>query len=143
MTITRHPYYAETLEQLAEKCGPDAEAALANVHWSAICTWLMHAPAKGALSNPMVAAIRSVGLARDHDRSRLCYPDHTGRRHRCPFADQTPEAKADALRLAAETRADWEKAGKPHLTRDRLKSEQQYVHACRAAAAKRLREAAV
>lgn len=90
----------------------------------------MNSPSEGALTNPMQVASLSVLLCCDHDRVRLGYPHYIdGKSHNDPLASLSPGVQAEARLVAAETFADWERAGGVGITNDRLKRMQQYIQA--------------
>jgi hypothetical protein len=125
------PYYAQTLDQLRVKCGEHGDAAVADAEWASIYRWLSKSDYDGNrnLSNPLPVVEAVTFMMREHDRARLNYPHRTGRASRLALNDLTPESRAEAELVAAETLADWEKAGKPGLTRTGIKKVQSYFRA--------------
>jgi hypothetical protein len=119
--------FAQTLDDLREKCREHGEAAVAEARWGAITVWLMK---EGYEQFPGAAISVAVNLLRDDDRERLGYPHHAGKpiASRLPFL--SPDTQAEARRLAAEARAAWERAGSPYLTPKRITDEHQYIQAC-------------
>jgi hypothetical protein len=136
-------YYAETLEDLAIKLGEHGPAAVSATRWSSVIVWMMKMPwpRDGILSNPYPLASKAVSLVQRHEMASLGYPHHAGEEFVSPMDDLPAFAWQGIMSAALETMTDWEQAGYPYLTLDRIKSTQQYVQSCVYHARKR-REAA-
>ena len=118
---------ASTLDQLADRCGQYGPAARQDAQWSAAIVWLMNAP-PGAPYASAVASL-SLNLCQMEDRVNLGYPSLSGK----PFYSRLPnlsaESRAEAIRTAAETMAQWVEAGRPYLHRI-IQRRHKYIHAC-------------
>lgn len=131
--FVRHNLYASTLEELRDKCGPHGDAAVQEVLWWAVSGWLMRDLSIGdpLLSNPMRVAVTSVVLVQTSDRVRLGYPSGIdGKPHDDRLPALSPDSQAEARLVASETMADWERAGRPGITADRIRAVQQFVQVC-------------
>lgn len=130
----RTTLFARTLSELKAKCdeyGGHGEAAVAEAQWGAITAWLMglHNAGPDILTNPMPVAWEAVSLLRDDDRVRLGWPHHAGKQFVSLLPRLSPESADEARKVAAETHADWDRAGRPHLTPESIKREQSYIAA--------------
>jgi hypothetical protein len=133
--FNRYRMFSTTLDQLRADCGEHGEVAVRDALWGAVSTWLLHGPDYGALTNPMRVAIVSVILCRDHDRLRLNFPlSASSEAITDVLPSLSPDAQAEARLVAAETFADWERAGRPGITSKRMRSAHQYIMACTQAA---------
>ncbi|MBL0114281.1 MAG: hypothetical protein IPP45_01925 [Sphingomonadales bacterium] len=131
--FVRHNIFATTLYELRDKCGPNGEAAVQEAQWSIIMAWLMRDVCgdSPALSSPYRVVLMSVMLVQDSDRVRLGYPlGSNGKPHDNRLPALSPECQAEARLVASETMADWERAGHPGITANRLKTIQQFISAC-------------
>ena len=131
--FVRHNFYASTLDELRDKCGPHGEAAVQEALWCMVMVWLMREASddETALTNPMRVATTSVMLVQTNDRVRLGYPSGIDAK---PHDDRLPalsqDCQAEARLVAAETMTDWERAGRPGITANRIKQVHQFVMAC-------------
>jgi hypothetical protein len=122
-----------TLEELRDRLGELGDAAVAETKWRAISVWLMRMPADpdpAVLSNLVRVAGSATTLMAEHDRAQLGYPHHAGSKFSSPLPYLSEGSAAEARRVADETVAEWERAGRPHLDHARIASTFQYVHAC-------------
>ena len=123
--------FPRTLNELQKQCREFGRAAVADVQWHCVLTWLMNGPHEADLSNPAAVAMTAAQLVRDRERVRLGMPRHDGKAWDQPLLDQlSPEVQAEAERTAAETRADWTKAGRQHLGERAIKVGYQHLVAC-------------
>lgn len=122
--------FATTLEELRVKCGKHGEAAVQDFMWSTVLAWTSSVLPTSALTNSGRVVCTSVVLCQNADRVRLEYPSLSGIPPDDRLARLSPDAQAEARLVAAETLADWERAGRPYLTASRFKMEQQYILAC-------------
>lgn len=130
-SFVRYSYYATTLDELRDKCGPHGDAAVQEAVWAAIATWLMNDPEAGCLTNPNRVASTAVTLVQISDRARLDYPSGiAGTPHDDRLPAMSPDVQAEARLVATETMADWERAGRPGITPERIKQIHQFVAAC-------------
>jgi hypothetical protein len=91
----------------------------------------MNGPAESALTNANSVASLSVRLVQDSDRIRLGWPRHDGKEWPPAALEYlSPDVREEAEIVAAETLADWRKAGRPHLGSDRFKATYQYLISC-------------
>ena len=129
-----------TLEELAALSRDYGAAAVAEVQWAAIVVWLMKSyPLPAGLRNPLTVAQSALGMVQEYDRYRLGWPCWRGNDRRSPVLNGLSlDCQREAKLVAAETLADWESAGCPHLDTDRLKSAYQYLTSCPAFIAKYL-----
>jgi hypothetical protein len=126
---------ADTLDSLREKCGAYGEAAVANARWGAIGVWLMKSYGESGLTNPYRVASNAIMLCEEEDKLRLGFPlclCADCRSHARPVILPTlsPDVQAEARRVAAETVADWERAGQPYLTAERIRDTHKFIMAC-------------
>jgi hypothetical protein len=127
-------FYAVTIEALRAKCGSHGEAAVADVEWGAVCRWLLNDETDGVdrLGKPKRAVNAAIAMAREHDRARLGYPHWRADAFRLALNGLSPTAKNEIAKIIAETRANWENAGRPGLTAQSIKATQQYINALQA-----------
>ena len=127
----RFSFYATTLDELRDKCGPHGDAAVQEALWSVVATWLMNDPEAGCLTNPMLVASTALTLVQISDRVRLGYPSGiAGKPHTDRLPILSPDVQAEARLVASETMADWERAGRPGITSERIKHIHQFVARC-------------
>lgn len=70
-------------------------------------------------------------MVREHDRIRLGWPRHDGKPWDTPKLHfLSPDVREEAELVAAETFSDWERAGKPYMGRDTIKSTYKALVAC-------------
>jgi hypothetical protein len=131
--------HAEALAELGAKCGEHGTAAIAAARWGAIGVWLMSMGRSDdhALSNPLPLASKAVYMLSRHDRACLGYPHHDGHEHVSPMDDLPSFAWEGIMQAGLETMTDWERAGCPHLNRERIQTVRLYVHASLRNAAER------
>lgn len=127
-------YWAETLEELSAKCGQYGPAAAAHAKWDAIRRWATGCMGRDRLpplANPRDVVSVAIDFASAADAGRLGYPNWDGEPVK-PGAlyALSPESQREAMRVAAETEAQWEAAGRPHLTAKNLQYIQQYIYGC-------------
>lgn len=131
--FVRYSLYATTLEELANVCEGVGEAAVQETLWSAVMAWLMRDTwgNPDMVSNPLAVASTSVVLVQTNDRVRLGYPSGIdGKPHDDRLPALSPDCQAEARLVASETMADWERAGRLHMTANRIKTIQQFVQVC-------------
>jgi hypothetical protein len=118
------------LEQLRVKCREYGEAAVIDAKWTAIGSWLMKSgyDAPSQLRNPYRLVSAVISMCREQDRARTGYPHWKGGTFRLALDELSPDSREEALRVAEETVADWEKVGRPGLTAKRFKTVQQHIH---------------
>lgn len=116
----------QSLEQLGEWAEGHGPAAVAAARWGAVSTWLMWSPE--GLSNPVPVATLAVDLCQQEDRVRLGYPALTGIPFISTLSGYSTEAQQEARLVAADTVADWKRAGSPHLLPS-MERTQKYIHA--------------
>lgn len=125
-----------TLDELRERFG-DGAAYMARA--SAIRLWMMNLGASahedGTIANAYRVAAVACDLVSEDELSRLGYPRSNGRPYTSSLSALSTESQAEARRVAAETEADWERAGTPGMNRDRFKGIASYLLAVRANAA--------
>ncbi len=117
------------LDQLSRMVGPYAEAAGVQAVWGAVSRWLMWQSNNDALSNAIKVASVALVLCVESDAWRLGYPNLSGERDTPVLHTLTLEAHEEARRVGAETIADWERAGSPHLM-TAIEYIHKYIHAC-------------
>jgi hypothetical protein len=110
-------------------CAPYGEAAVQEALWGCVSTWLMNSPS-AALTNPVTVAGTAVMLCHNAERIRLGLPSVSGAPYDNRFQSLSPDSQREALLVAQETMADWERAGKPGLNANTIKRAQQYVQGC-------------
>lgn len=126
-----HSIYPRTLGELRTHSRDYADAAVADALWATVTAWLMNGPHEMDLSNPTAVANLAVSMVRENDMVRLGWPHHAGKEWPLPrLSVLSPDVREEAERVAAETLADWKKAGRPHLGADRVKTTYQYLTAC-------------
>lgn len=117
-----------TLTELREACEPFGASAVADARWGALTAWLMWGPPAGLLTNPIAVVNVATNFCRDHDRITQGLPNLSGK----PFVSRLPtvslEAQGEARLVVAETFADWERAGWPHLP-NAIKYTHRYIAA--------------
>lgn len=127
MTFPRWPRTLDELRQMSRSYG---EAAVAEARWGAILGWFLVGPEEGALSNPSSEAWEASRLTREHQHYHLGWPRHDGKEHERPppaLDGLDPVYRQEVERVASETLADWERAGCPSMTLQRLKSTYQHL----------------
>jgi hypothetical protein len=123
--------FPRTLDELRKQCREFGDAAVADLKWHCVLTWLMNQPHETDLTNPYRVAQTAVLLVRDQDRVRLGYPRHDGRSWDAPFLDAlSPELREEAERTAAETRCDWAKAGRQYLGERAIRLAYKHLVSC-------------
>ncbi len=119
-----HPasLYPRTLDELRQRAGAKAGAAVSELIWDAVGVWLMKSyPDRKRLKHDYADASDAVRMIREEDRYRLGWPRHDGKQPATPAlhgltADRRREVKA----IAEDTRAAWEVAGCPYADADRI-----------------------
>lgn len=115
--------FPRTLDELQKQCREFGRAAVADVQWQCVLTWLMNCPHEADLSNPAPVAMTATQLVRDHERVRLGMPRHDGKAWNPPALESvSPAVRQEAELVAAETLEDWRKAGSPHMGRNHYRS---------------------
>jgi len=98
------------------------DAAVAEARWGAVSAWFMDVPKPGELSNPRQRAWEAADMMRQHQRYHLRWPRIGGKQWPAPALDGLdPASRQEAERVAAETLADWERAGCPRLSAHSIK----------------------
>lgn len=121
--------YPGTLDELRTFCRDYGEAAVADARWSCVKLWLMSGWA--VLRNPQRDASPAILIAQEYDRIRLGWPRHDDEAWPPATFDRlTPDIQREALRVATETLADWEAAGRPYATPHKIKQTYQYLIGC-------------
>ena len=119
--------FPQTIEQLRDRSGEYADAAVAEIQWGAVTTCSMQGM---EFSNSWQVVNVAVMHCRAEDRMRLGWPDYLGRMHTPAFHDLSPEAQSEARLVGAETLADWRAADCPYLTSDSIKRTYCYIQSC-------------
>ena len=124
--------YPGSLEELRTMSRSFGEAAVADVRWGAIITWMMKAePSLDCLRNPYPVVQTAIVLMQEHDRHYLGWPHHDGAAWPVPVLDGLkPDCQREARLVAAETLEDWEAAGSPWLDASRIKSAYHFLTSC-------------
>lgn len=119
MTFPRWPRTLDELRQMSRSYG---EAAVAEARWGAVSTWFIGVPKPDELSNPQEQAWEAAEMMRQHQRYHLRWPRSGGKQWPAPALDGLdPVSRQEAERVAAETLADWERAGCPRLSAHSIK----------------------
>jgi len=133
--------FPRTLNELRKYSREFGRAAARDAEWSCVTVWLMNDPPEEALRNPAPVVRTAVLMVRAYDRYRFEYPRHDGSEPTPPALDRlSPDTRQEALRVAAETLADWRNAGRGHLEPQRIKSAYQNLIACPAFIDKYIKE---
>jgi hypothetical protein len=73
----------------------------------------------------------SFPMVHDHSRIISGWPRYDGSAWPPATLDYlSPEVREEALRVAAETLADWKQAGKPYLGQNKIKATYRYLISC-------------
>ncbi|QDC36472.1 hypothetical protein [Sphingobium fuliginis] len=119
MTYARWPRTLDELRQMSRSYG---EAAVAEARWGAVSVWFMDGPKPDELSNSREQAWDAADMVRQHQRYHLRWPRAGGKQWPAPALDGLdPVSRQAAERIAAETLADWERAGCPRLSAHSIK----------------------
>jgi hypothetical protein len=120
MSQARWPRTLDELRQMSKGYG---EAAVAEAKWGAVSSWFMDVPKPGELSNPRQRAWDAADMVRQHQRYHRRWPRMGGKQWPAPALDDLdPASRQEAERVAAETLADWERAGCPRLSVQSIKA---------------------
>lgn len=126
--VSIYPQTRDELRKLGHEYG---EAVVRELDWSCVIVWLMNGPEEVDLSNPLGVAITAVNLCRGGDNVRNALPTHDGSDWPPPALDYlSTEMRDVAVQIAAETLADWRKAGSPYFGLTRLKQSYQRLVSC-------------
>ena len=131
-----HHYYAETLEDLLTRCGDHGEAAIVDVRYGAIRSWLMglHGDTSLILAHGYQQASEALRIVGDEELYQLGCPTSEGKARSSAFEGLTPDYRCEVIRICIDTLADFKRAGSPGLSglalAKRCKSTQQYITAC-------------
>jgi hypothetical protein len=88
----------------------------------------MNDPPASDLTNDPAVVRTAVRLVREYDRFRFELPRNDGQPTKRPDLDLiSPDVRPEALRVAAETLADWRAAGRPHLAPHIIKQSYQLL----------------
>jgi hypothetical protein len=118
--------FPRTLNELRKYSREFGRAVARDAEWSCVTVWLMNNPDEADLTGPPPVVRTVVLMMRDYDRFRFEYPNHDGKSRTSPALDRlSSDTRQEALRVAAETLADWRNAGRPYLTPQRIKSAYQ------------------
>lgn len=118
-----------TISDLREMSRDFADAAIAEVAWRAIGTWLMKDhPAPDRLRYPVATASAAVHTIREQDRHSLRWPRYDGNAS-VPIAldGLTPAQIGEAKAVASDTLNDWEASGCPYLTERTIGDAYRYL----------------
>ena len=108
--------YPRTLNELRKYSRHFGRAVARDTEWSCITIWLMNDPPASDLTNDPAVVRTAVRLVREYDRFRFDCPRHDGQPSKRPDLYLiSPDVRPEALRVAAETLADWRAAERPHL----------------------------
>jgi hypothetical protein len=118
--------YPRTLDELRTMSRGYGEAAVAEARWCAVGLWLMKA--YPSLANPYPVAQTAIEMMREHDRYHLGWPHHDGKAWPTPVLDGLSlDCQREARLVAAETYADWQKAGSPWIDARHIKAAYQLL----------------
>jgi hypothetical protein len=136
---TSRPDYApkvaivpQTLDDLMQRAGPYADAAKANLEWSAVTVWLMK-EGYGVLATsdlPSAVACLSVILTREAEEHAAGWPRLSGPAVTPAIYGYSPDSQCEARRSAAQARSMWEADGRPYLRASDCKLAFQHLAAC-------------
>ncbi len=119
--------FPDTLEDLGSRLGIHAEAGIIDTLWSPVSRWLLKSYGTDQLSNPYDVASLAVRLCMFHDRKRLGFPVYPDNAIRFALDDLTEDNRQEALRVAAETIVDCQRAGMHEPTAGDIKHTYQLV----------------
>lgn len=122
----------QTLEELMQRAGPYADAAKANLEWSAVTVWLMKEGDRAVVAAGLASAVAnlSVFLTRAAEEREAGWPSLSGIIVTPAIYGYSEDSQCEARRSAAEARAIWEANGRPYLRPSDCKWVFQYLVAC-------------
>lgn len=126
-SFVKYNIFPETLDELMARLGEHGEAGAINVLWGAVTRWLLRSYGDDVLSNPYAVASLAVTLCCAHDRKRLGYPCYDSKRTTLVLGDLSEDNRQEALRVAAETIVDCQRAGSLIVTANDVKTTYQII----------------
>ncbi len=130
--VPKVPLAPQTLDELMQQAGPYADAARANLEWSAVTVWLMK-EGYGVLATsdlPSAVACLSVILTREAEEHAAGWPRLSGPAVTPAIYGYSPDSQCEARRSAAQARSMWEANGRPYLRASDCKFAFQHLAAC-------------
>lgn len=129
--VPKVPLFPQNLDDLMQRAGPYANAAKAEVEWSAVTVWFMKDADKALASAfiPIEAASLTIVLVREAVRNEAGWPSLSDNPVTPELYDLPEDAQQIARRMAADVHALWEAAGRPYLRPSDCKFAFQYLAA--------------
>jgi hypothetical protein len=124
--------FARSIDELRERCGRYGDWAVIIARYEAVTLWMMQ-PEPVSLTHDGGVAAESVILCKEEIRFATGLPDPDGNPVRPVMHRISHESRQEARDVAAATMRDWEAAGAPYLTPNRITSTHQYILACQKA----------
>lgn len=106
--------HSSTVEDLRIACGRYGDAAVEEARWSAANIWIMRLEDRTLLRHPMSTASKALALCCADRRARDGFPSLTPVQ-KAALNDQPTENLSALWEVAADTLADWDRAGCPGL----------------------------
>ncbi len=123
--------YPQTTDELRKLCRDFGEAAVSDYEWGCVTAWLMSGPDASDLRNPLPVTSLAVRMVRDQERICFDWPRHDGGEWNASGLDRlSPDVRAEAILVAAETASDWGQAGRPYSGRRKLNLTYRYLTTC-------------
>lgn len=120
---------AESLEDIRLLCGDYGDCAEVEARFDAVAAALSTGALPTLPASPEVVRV-SIDLCREEVRHDAGLPPPEGPRTRPIIRRISPESQDEARRVAADAVREWDRAGRPCLTPERVTRAHQFILAC-------------